>query len=212
MSELQKILGITAAQLLSGTGTEKKAFTPPQALGGLDPNMPPGTAPVAESAMDPAAQGAPVGPMAGGVPPMAPAAAGGMPPPPAPGGGGEQDIMSLPITNLTIGDLATLIGEVVTTAMSGGEAPVGAEGAAPVEEKPKTGTAAIEEKLDQLLSLFGAGAGDPAAAGYGADAGVPMPGAPPVPGVPAGVPGAPMEVQASVAPENDILAALGFPA
>ena len=168
---------------------EKRGFSPAGAMGGqMDPSMMGGGAPPAQPPMDPAAMQGAMPPMdpsmgggmaaAGGAPPvdpatgmpMDPAAMGGGAPPvdPATGMpmdpaamGGGADPMTMPITNLTVGDLVSIIGEVVTQAMGGG----GGEAAAPAAEEPQgeaEGTKATEndvvDRLDQILALLSGGA------------------------------------------------------
>lgn len=161
---------------------EKCAFSPAGEVGGA-PAGPPAQAPMDPAAMqgamppmDPsmgagmAAAGgqAPVDPATGM--PMDPAAMGGAPggmPPGMGPGGSPDDLAMMPITELTVGDLAGLIAEIVTQSM-GGEAPAEEAPAEPAAE-PKgkaEGTKATEadivDRLDQILALL---SGEPAAAG-----------------------------------------------
>jgi hypothetical protein len=161
---------------------EKMAFSPAGAMAA--PAGPPAQAP-----MDPAAMQGAMPPMdpsmgagmaaAGGAAPVDPAtgmpmdpaamggAPGGMPPGMSPGGS-PDDLAMMPVTELTVGDLAGLIAEVVTQAM-GGEAGVPEEAGPAPESEPKgeaEGTKATEadivDRLDQILALL---SGEPSMAG-----------------------------------------------
>ena len=129
----------------------KRAYTPGAEMAGggmppMDPSMMQGggTPP-----MDPAMM------QGGGMPPMDPSMMqGGMDPSMMQGG---MDPMMMPITELTVGDLAGLIAEIVSE-VSGGAAPV----AEPKKDTPAAGTAPgnaeVVDRLDQILQLLGGGA------------------------------------------------------
>jgi len=124
-------------------------------------------------------------PSAGGMPPQQGAA--------DPSAGG--DVMELPITNLTIGDLVTLIQQTV-----GGSPAAGGEASAPVEaEKPTL--EGLQSQIDAIAGALGIGSDqapsgqDTGMMGAGAGTGV-AEGAGAAPGV-APMPQQGMEVQAS---------------
>ena len=176
-SELMKL-----AQKLA----EKKSFVP----------MPGGQAPVDPAMMqDPAMGGAPMDPsmdpaMAGA--PMDPAAmAGGAPMDPAMGGAPQPPMSIIEMAPEEFyAMIVSAILEAISTASNSATqaAPPPAEPApAPAEEPKKpSGGAAVEEKLDQVISLLGGGAG--AAGGAGIP---PMPGQQAAPGFISTAPGAP---------------------
>ena len=175
---------------------EKKSFVPM-----------PGGQPPADPAMmqDPAMGGAPMDPsmdpaMAGA--PMDPAAmAGGAPMDPAMGGAPQPPMSIIEMAPEELyAMIVSAILEAISTASNAAAqaAPPPAEPApAPVEEPKKpSGSAAVEEKLDQVISLLGGGDAAGAAGGTGIP---PLPGQQAAPGFVSTAPGAPgMVAQAFV--------------
>jgi len=176
---IMDILSNTADKLTHFSGpfpSEKQAFTqmPPQAQG--DPAM-------AQQAqqVDPNAAAAQQAQMGGQQMPADPNAA-----------AGGQDVMTMPITNLTIGDLVTLIQQTVQES-------VGAS--APAEEKKPT-LEGLQEQINTIAGALGVGASPDGSGMMGADAGAGVPagtgmeaGQAPTAGQAPAQPG--MEVQAS---------------
>ena len=164
--------GFSPASMVQGGGDPAAAGQPPMgpAAGGQPP-MAPAAMPPADPSMGAGMEAA------GGQPPMDPAT--GMPMDPAAQGGGNP--MAMPITELAVGDLVQIIGEVIGQALGGGVPPEEMAAGAPQEEmaapppeemagEPQgeaegsaTNDDDVVSRLDQIIEMLGATMGMPPA-------------------------------------------------